>query len=84
MSRFPKMRAVTSRGFSAWVTPDMQRYQMACCDCGLVHEMQFRAIAASPSKRGRFVYSDLSPDFFRVKFRAKRAVSATRTLRKAP
>ena len=24
-----------------WVQPVMQGYRMACCDCGLVHEMDF-------------------------------------------
>ena len=30
------------RGFSRWVEPVARGYMLACCDCGLVHEMQFR------------------------------------------
>ena len=28
--------------FSEWVDPKQDSYLMACCDCGLVHELQFR------------------------------------------
>jgi hypothetical protein len=34
--------AVGPRGFTRWVQPTMAKYLMACCDCCLVHEMQFR------------------------------------------
>ena len=27
-----------------WVQPRMDRYYMKCCDCGLVHRMQFRVV----------------------------------------
>lgn len=29
-------------GWSRWVQPVEQGYLMACCDCGLVHTMDFR------------------------------------------
>lgn len=29
-------------GWSRWVYPNLDRYLMKCCDCGLVHAMQFR------------------------------------------
>jgi hypothetical protein len=28
--------------WSDWVDPKQDEYLIACCDCGLVHEMQFR------------------------------------------
>lgn len=31
-----------------WVSPVHKGYKMACCDCGLVHNMDFRIV-----KRGR-------------------------------
>lgn len=31
-------------GWSAWVEPIMKGYRMQCCDCGLVHEMQFKVV----------------------------------------
>lgn len=33
---------VGSNGWSEWQTPIATAYRMACCDCGLVHEMEFR------------------------------------------
>ena len=29
-------------GWSRWIYPNPERYLMKCCDCGLVHRMQFR------------------------------------------
>lgn len=29
-------------GWTRWVQPIEQGYRMSCCDCGLVHEMDFR------------------------------------------
>lgn len=34
--------ATGPRGFSRWIQPQMHKYMLACCDCGLVHETQFR------------------------------------------
>ena len=31
-----------SNGWSRWVQPVKRGYIMACCDCGLVHRMDFR------------------------------------------
>lgn len=28
-------------GWSEWVNPNHKSYLFKCCDCGLVHEMQF-------------------------------------------
>lgn len=28
-------------GFTEWIKPNMDNYQMGCCDCGLVHTLQF-------------------------------------------
>ena len=29
-------------GWSEWVRPVVDNYRIACCDCGLVHNMEFR------------------------------------------
>lgn len=37
MSRqYPQVKA------GEWVQPDRKGYKMRCCDCGLVHRMEFR------------------------------------------
>lgn len=64
---FPKIRAVGPRGFSKWIQPNMAKYFLECCDCGLVHEFQFRA----------------TPKSKRVEFRARRANGYTRSRRAA-
>jgi len=33
--------------WSEWVCPDPTQYFMKCCDCGLVHEMQFNVVKYS-------------------------------------
>lgn len=35
-----------------WVQPVRRGYRMACCDCGLVHRLNFRLIS---NKRGHFI-----------------------------
>lgn len=54
------------RGFSRWVQPQMKKYLMACCDCDLVHEIQFRIVGERK---------------MRVQFRARRAPRYTAKLR---
>lgn len=31
-----------ANGWSQWIQPVKRGYLMACCDCGLVHRMDFR------------------------------------------
>lgn len=35
-----------------WVQPVRRGYMMQCCDCGLIHRLNFRIIATG---RGRFI-----------------------------
>lgn len=41
-------------GFSEWVSPKHGSYLMKCCDCGLVHEMQFQVVRfiGEPNENG--------------------------------
>lgn len=34
-------------GWSKWEQPKRNGYRLACCDCNLVHEMQFRIVASA-------------------------------------
>lgn len=36
-----------------WVQPNMRRYYMKCCDCGLVHRLVFRIAAPAGVKLPR-------------------------------
>ena len=41
MARYPRMNEGDD-GWTEWIRPTPQnKYQMACCDCGLVHTLQF-------------------------------------------
>lgn len=53
-----------------WVTPRRKYYLMGCCDCGLVHKMEFRLV---PSWHGQG---------HKIQFRAWRDEKATAFLRK--
>lgn len=61
-------------GWSRWVRPVMRKYFMACCDCGLVHEMQFYAAkVVLHGKNGYWSGQLLHRRGYRVMFRARRA-----------
>lgn len=53
-----------------WVQPVQRGYRMACCDCGLVHNIDFR-VAASPSGKR-----------WKAQFRVFRNGQATRAMRR--
>lgn len=40
--KFRLERKVSRLGWTRWVQPIERGYLMRCCDCGLVHEMNFR------------------------------------------
>lgn len=81
--KFDKKHPVTSDGFSEWVYPVMRGYLMACCDCGLVHEVQFKAIRQTGAEgaNGMWPYEDVPKG--RVALRARRAKRHTARLRTA-
>lgn len=40
-------------GWSKWIFPNRKRYRTACCDCGLVHEYQYRLVGRHIEFRAR-------------------------------
>lgn len=70
-------------GWCRWVPPIMRGYRMACCDCGLVHTMEFKVIRVTRKHRnGSYNYADLSAKKFRVMIRAKRNNRSTAAIRR--
>jgi hypothetical protein len=61
--------------YSKWTTPKTRGYKMACCDCGLVHDFEFRAI-----KKGSLKV-DLRT--IQIQFRVQRNDRATSAMRRA-
>jgi hypothetical protein len=41
---FIKHEVESAEDWSEWVCPNPQSYLMKCCDCGLVHEAQFKVV----------------------------------------
>lgn len=82
MPRFRKLKEGRN-GWTRWEFPVMTGYLLACCDCGLVHKMEFVAIKIkSRRKDGRFTYRSLPKNLYQFKMRAARAVQHTAKLRK--
>jgi hypothetical protein len=70
-------------GWSRWVPPVMRGYKMACCDCGLVHNMQFKVVRVTKTMRdGSWTYAAVKGGKVRVMFRAQRNTRSTAALRR--
>lgn len=82
MKKYPT-QVEGKNGWSDWIAPIMRGYGMACCDCGLVHDIQFRAIEVVKNRKRRtFEYVELSASKYRIIFRAKRNTRATGQIRR--
>lgn len=61
----------------------MRRYQMSCCDCGLVHTLSFTAVKVTKTNDdGTWYYAELDPEKYRVVFEAQRDNRATAQVRR--
>jgi transcription elongation factor Elf1 len=70
---FIKHEVENEGDWSEWVNPYSEQYFMKCCDCGLVHEMQFNVAKYSEGDECEFVEdADLQ-----AVFRARRATPPT-------
>lgn len=68
-----KQVKVNKDGWSRWEFPVMKGYLMGCCDCGLVHEIEFEVAQAvgQPTANGWQKTKDVKNG--RVRMRARRA-----------
>jgi hypothetical protein len=64
----------TETGWSDWILPTPRRsYKMACCDCGLVHDLQFEAVEVRRKRGGwTHILNILDPATHWLRFRARR------------
>ncbi len=80
--RYPPQIA-GSDGWSPWVAPVMSGYRMRCCDCGLVHELEFQVIRQGREyDDGTWAIIPTEGKSFRVMMRAKRSARATAAVRR--
>ena len=83
LKRLRQEKEVSTRGFSRWVQPVMKNYKLGCCDCGLVHEMEFKVFKVIKRKANGYVNLESVPaSAFLVQFRARRAAAYTRRERR--
>lgn len=70
-------------GWSDWVHPIPRKYKMGCCDCGLVHNMDFRVVKVLHARKdGSFTYEEVKGTRFRVMFKAQRNSRSTAQCRR--
>ena len=81
MPRLEKIVGNDKDGWSDWISPIMRRYRMACCDCGLVHDMKFRVVKITRYLGGgRWIAKAAAG--FRVQIRARRNERSTANARR--
>lgn len=84
----PKFRQIspldnTPTGWSAWIKPIMSGYRLGCCDCRLVHDLEFMAVKITKKNpNGTLEFHDLDPEKFQVQFRARRNNRSTSQIRR--
>lgn len=69
-------------GWSDWQFPDMERYRMGCCDCGLVHDMEFEVVKVTHQYQDGSFDSRTVSRGYRVRFRAKLNNRSTANIRR--
>jgi hypothetical protein len=69
-------------GWSQWIQPIMSGYKLACCDCGLVHVTEFRALKVIGEDGNEFISKDLPTNRYRVEFRVRRDNRSTGQIRR--
>jgi len=65
-----------------WIYPHMDDYRLACCDCGLVHQMQLKVIRVKHLSNKDMLVKDSKSTSLGVAFRAKRHQRATAQTRR--
>jgi len=68
-------------GWSDWQLPT-RHYRLACCDCGLVHDIEFRVSRAERQPNGSYVIYSHDPTDCVVQFRVRRNNRSTAQVRR--
>lgn len=78
----PKLEPVyeNPNGWSDWIAPVMRNYKLGCCDCGLVHDLQFKVLEVT--RNGKKTFDGAEVNGHRVLFRARRNKQSTRVQRR--
>lgn len=63
---------VKKDGWSWWQHPKMAGYKMQCCDCGLIHEVEFRVTKVVKRKRWGWKILERAERDYEVEMRMRR------------
>lgn len=80
----PRFKQITTdeSGWSDWISPHpKQPYKMVCCDCGLVHDLEFKAVEQIEPKPNGWWKAKPIEFAYRVLLRARRNEKATAAFR---
>lgn len=83
-----KQHIVQKDGWTDWIYPSMKNYKMACCDCGLTHDIKMKVIAQKiirKFKNGTYEHVILPERIskkYAVAWKVKRNNRATAQIRK--
>jgi hypothetical protein len=80
MAKFKKLTAGDG-GWSDWQAP-VQGYKMACCDCGLVHDVEFQVLKITKDDGLDFSGKEMPWGKYRIVLRARRNNRSTGQLRR--
>jgi len=69
--RFKPIKA-SEDGWCEWQHPKMKGYMMQCCDCGLVHEVEFRVAKVTNRRKWGWKDSEEAGKDYEVELRMKR------------
>jgi hypothetical protein len=63
-------------GWSEWNSPKMKGYKMKCCQCGLVHDIEFQVVrfVGTKDKSGLTKYEPVKNKNIQVLWRLRREV----------
>jgi hypothetical protein len=83
MAKFKKIKANID-GWSDWELPVMEGYKLGCCDCGLVHDTDFKIVWTVTDKDGdvKILHHRIVGAEQRVMFRANRNNRSTGQIRR--
>lgn len=83
MAKFKKIKAQDD-GWSEWELPVMEGYRIGCCDCGLVHDMDFKIVWVIEDDNGNNTILDhrIVGATQRVMIRARRNNRSTAQIRR--
>jgi hypothetical protein len=81
------LRKIPNISNNEWVYPEKKNYKFICCDCGLVHSIDFESILLIPTGKtsrtgGQLCQPWGTPKAFNVRFRARVDTRMTTKIRK--